>query len=283
MRFLNNVKTATLLAALLGLCMLIGHFIGGPRGLTMGLLFGGVGSVISFFFSDKMVIAATRAQQVSAESHPRLIAMVQQLAERANLPMPRVYILPQQAPNAFATGRSPKKSVVAISQGMLDYFPDSEIEGVMAHELAHIKHRDMLTATIAAVMAAVISYAGYMFFWFGGGGRSDNNPLGAVGAILVMILGPLAAGIIQMAISRQREYAADSYGGELCGDPMKLANALMRLKHGNERIPTETNPAFNSLYIAQPFSRRAMASMFSTHPPIEKRVAKLQAQAAGMR
>lgn len=277
MRLVNTVKTTMLLGMLVGLCMLIGHLFLGPNGMLFGLLFGGLGNIIAFYFSDRIVLASMGGRQVTRDEAPELHDMIKRLAARAGLPMPKVYVCPQPAPNAFATGRSPKHSAVAITEGMLRSFPAHEIEGVMAHELAHVKHRDMLTATIAAVLAGMITYAAYMVMFFGG--RRDS-PLGAIGAILMLVLAPLAAGLIQMAISRQREYAADSYAAELCGDPMKLAGALARLGNLNERIPTETPPAFNSLYIAQPLSAQGMASWFSTHPPIEKRIAALRAMAA---
>ncbi|MFN0136755.1 MAG: M48 family metalloprotease [Phycisphaerae bacterium] len=281
MRFLNNVKTVFLLGSLMGLCMLVGHLINpGGGGMLIGLVLGGMGSVVSFFFSDKIAIAAMGGRQIQRQDLPWLFDMIERLAHRAGLPMPKVYVCPGAAPNAFATGRDYKHSAVAITQGMLQNFPEHEIEGVMAHELAHIKHRDMLISTIAAVMAGMLSYAGYMLMFMGGGNNRENqSPLAAVGAIAMVILAPIAAMIIQMAISRQREYAADSYGGELCGDPKKLASALARLANANARIPTDTNPAFHSLYIAQPLSGRGMMSLFSTHPPIEQRIALLREQA----
>jgi heat shock protein HtpX len=281
MRFINNVKTTFLLGSLMALFMLVGHAIGGPQGLLIGLLFGGVSNIFAFFFSDKLAMAAMRGREIRREDIPWLFEMIERLAARAGLPMPRVYVCPQEAPNAFATGRSPRHAAVAITQGMLRNFPPAEIEGVMAHELAHIKHRDMLISTIAAVMAGVISYIGWMAMWFGtGGGRGENsNPLGAVGAILMILLAPLAAGLIQMAISRQREYAADSMGGELAGDPLKLAAALRRLGRMNEVIPTDTNPAFHNLYIVEPLHGEGIANWFSTHPPVARRIALLEAQA----
>ena len=278
MRFLNNVKTTVLLGAMMGLCMAAGYLLGGPTGVLFGLIFGGLGNIIAFLFSDKIAITAMGGQEVERAQAPQLFDMIERLATRAGLPMPRVYVCPQAAPNAFATGRSPSRAAVAITEGMLRSFPMHEIEGVMAHELAHIRHRDMLISTIASVMAGLISYAGWMLMLFGGRGR--DNPLGLIGVLAMIILAPIAAAMIQMAISRQREYAADSYAGELCGDPMKLASALQRLQVGNERIPTETPPAFNNLYIVEPLSATAtMANLFSTHPPIEKRVAALRRQA----
>ena len=285
MRFVNNMKTAMLLGSLMGLCMLIGHWFLGPNGLIFGLLIGGMSNVIAFFFSDKIALASMGGRQIQRQEMPGLFDMVEQLCLRANLPMPRIYVCPQDAPNAFATGRSPNHAAIAITRGMLNNFPDHEIEGVIAHELAHIKHRDMLISTLAAIMAGLISYAGWMLLWFGGGGdRRDSNPLGAIGMILLLVLAPVAAGLIQLAISRSREYAADAAGGEYCGNPRKLAAALQRLQHANERIPTRTPPAFHNLYIVEPFTAKDMRALGSTHPPVEKRVAALleQAQRMGM-
>ena len=280
MRVMNGIKTTFLLATMMGLCLLIGSLFG-RGGLLIGLIFGGVSNIIAFFFSDKIAIASMRGREIEREQAPALFEMIQRLAQRAGLPMPRVYICPQDAPNAFATGRSPNHAAVAVTEGMLRNFPMHEIEGVMAHELAHIKHRDMLISTVASVMAGVISFLGWMAMW--GVGRDRQSPLGAVGGLLMVLLAPIAATIIQLAISRQREFAADSLGGELCGDPLKLASALQRLDLGNQRIPTDTPPAFHNLYIAQPLSGRGMSSLFATHPPIERRIAALREQAARMR
>ncbi|MCA9244659.1 MAG: M48 family metalloprotease, partial [Phycisphaerales bacterium] len=246
-RLINNTKTAVLLGGLMGLCLLVGYVAGGRQGLLFGLLFGGMGNIISFFFSDKIAMAAMGGRELQREEIPWLFDMIERLAQRAGLPMPRVYLCPQPAPNAFATGRGPSHAAVGVTRGMLE-FPRDELEGVLAHELGHVKHRDMLISTIAAVMAGIISYAGYMLMFFGGGRDSRDNPLGGIGALLMIILAPLAAGLIHMAISRQREFAADSFGGELAGDPLKLANALARLQHGNNHLPTDTNPAFHGLY-----------------------------------
>ena len=281
MRFVNNVKTTLLLGSLMGLCMLIGHWFLGPHGLIIGLLFGGVSNLVAFFLSDKIALSSMGAREIQRQDLPGLFDMVEQLCLRANLPMPRIYVCPQDAPNAFATGRSPKHAAVAVSRGMLNNFPDHEIEGVIAHELSHIKHRDMLISTLAAIMAGLISYAGYMFFWFGGG-RRNENPLGAIGMILMLVLAPIAAVLIQLAISRSREYAADAAGGELCGDPRKLAYALQRLANGNQRIPTATPPVFHNLYIVEPLTPQGMRALGSTHPPVEKRIQALMQQAARM-
>jgi heat shock protein HtpX len=276
---MNNFKTAMLLSFMMALFMAIGYFILGPRGVMFGFLFGGLSNILAFFYSDKLALAAMRAQEVRREDLPWLHDMVERLAARAGLPKPRVYVCPQPAPNAFATGRNPQHAAVAVTQGMLQSFPAHEIEGVLAHELAHIKHRDVLISTIAATLAGIISYAAWMMMWFGGRGR--DNPLGAIGALAMVILAPLAAMLIQAAISRQREFAADSYGGELCGDPRKLAAALERLHVGNQRIRTDTNPAFHNMYIMEPLSGGGLAGLFSTHPPTEKRIAALRNQALG--
>jgi heat shock protein HtpX len=283
MRWLNNFKTAVLLGLLMGLCIAVGYFVGGgrPEGLIIGFLFGVLGNGIAFFYSDKIALAAMGAQEVTRDHVPQLYDIVEHLASRAGLPMPRLYVSPQPAPNAFATGRNPQHAAVCVTQGLLRNFPAHEIEGVLAHELSHVKHRDVLISTIAAVMAGMISILGYMLMWVGG--RDRENPLGAIGTIAMIILAPLAAALIQAAISRQREFAADSYGGELCGDPLKLASALARLSHANEHIPTNTNPAFHNLYIIEPLSGGGIVSLFSTHPPIEDRIAALRQQAATMR
>ena len=282
MRWINNIKTTMLLGLLMGLCMLIGHLFLGPNGLLIGLLFGGLGNVIAFFYSDKIAIAAMGGREIQRQDLPELFDIVERLCERAQLPMPRVYVCPQEAPNAFATGRSPNHAAVAVTHGLLQALPRQEIEGVLAHELGHVKHRDMLISTVAAVMAGLITYAGYMLMFFGGGNRRDN-PLGLIGSLAMLILAPIAAVLIQAAISRQREFAADSYGGELCGDPLKLASALQRLHVANERVPTQTPPAFHNMYIVEPLAASGVVSLFGTHPPVEKRVAALREQAARRR
>jgi heat shock protein HtpX len=282
MTWLNNIKTAMLLAALTGLCMAIGYFVGGPQGMGIGLAFAAVSNVFAYYFSDKIALLTMGGREVTREESPALHEIVARLAERAGLPMPRIYICPQPAPNAFATGRNPQNAVVAVTQGMLR-FPAHEIEGVLAHELAHVKHRDILISSIAAVLAGAISYAGYMLMFFGGGRNSRDNPLAGIGAIAMIVLAPLAAMLIQLAISRQREYAADAYGGALCGDPLELAAALARLDAGNQQIPTQVNPAFYNMFIMEPFSGGGVMSLFSTHPPTEKRIAALREQAAAQR
>jgi len=281
MKTLNQLKTAFLLGSLIGLCMLVGHALGGPQGLLLGLLIGGVGNLIAYWFSDRIALAAMQAQPVSRSQEPWLFDTVERLARRAGVPTPRVYICPQPVPNAFATGRNPQNSAVAVTAGMLRSFPEHEIEAVLAHEIAHIKHRDVLITTVAAVLGGLISYAGYSLMFLGSD-REHQGPLGAVGLLLAVVLAPIAALLIQLAISRQREYAADALGGELCGDPRNLAYALQRLSAANDRIPTDVNPAFNSMFIIRPLSAQGMASLFGTHPAPEKRIAALLEQAERM-
>jgi heat shock protein HtpX len=278
MKTLNQLKTVLLLGSLIGLCMLVGHLLGGPQGLLLGLVFGGIGNLVAYWFSDRIALTAMQAQPVSRTEAPWLVDTVERLALRAGIPTPRVYVCPQPAPNAFATGRNPQNSAVAVTAGMLRGFPQHEVEAVLAHEIAHIKNRDVLITTVAAVLGGLISYAGYSLMFLGGD-RENQSPLGALVAVL---LAPVAALLVQLAISRQREYAADALGGELCGDPRKLAFALQRLNTANERVPTDVNPAFHSLFIVQPLSARGMASLFSTHPAPEKRIAALLKQAEEM-
>lgn len=284
MRFVNGLKTTLLLGTLMGLCLAVGYFVGGRTGLLYGLIFGGVGNWVAFFFSDKIALAAMGAQPVQRSEVPWLFEMVERLTERDGLPMPRICVSPQAAPNAFATGRNPQHAAVAVTAGMLRNFPRDEIEGVLAHELSHVKHRDVLISTVAATLAGIISYAGFALMFMGGGSDRRDNPLGAVGAIAMIILAPIAAAFIQMGISRSREYAADASGGRLCGDPLKLARALRRLEAINEHVPMDVNPAFAALCIVEPLSAGAVAkSLMSTHPPIEKRIAALERLAQEMR
>lgn len=269
-KFYNNVKTAFLLAALTGIILAIGS-LGGRNGLIIALVMAGVMNFVSFFFSDKIALMAARAQQVGP-GHP-LYAIVQDLAQRAALPMPKVYISAEQAPNAFATGRNPKHAAVCATEGLMAMLDRNEVAAVMAHELAHVKHRDVLIQTVAATIGGAISYLGYMLMW---GGRDDDGDRHPLAGLLVMILGPLAAGLIQAAISRSREFNADKVGAEIVGNPMYLATALEKVHYGNQRIPMQINPAFNSLFIAEPTSvfDRA-ARMFATHPPLEQRLKNL--------
>lgn len=272
--FANNAKTFILLGGLTALVMFCGTLLGGRNGIWIGLAIAAVTNMGAYFFSAKLALASAGAQQVGPD-HP-LYGIVKQLADRANLPMPGVYVSPEQAPNAFATGRNPQNAAVCATQGLLDFLTPQQVAGVMAHELSHVKHRDILITSVAATIGGAISALGYMFMWGGGGDRRGEDAPNPIAGLLVMLLGPLAAGLIQMAISRQREFAADTEGANLCGDPMWLATALERIHAGAARIPMDVNPAFNSMYIAEPKSlSNTMASLFQTHPPLEKRLLNL--------
>jgi heat shock protein HtpX len=265
----NNFKTALLLGMMTALILWIGSFWG-QQGLVMALIFAGVMNFISYFFSHKIALMSMRAQEVGPDHE--LYQIVEPLAQRANLPMPRVYVSPTAAPNAFATGRNPRNAAVCATEGLMQMLNRDEIAGVMAHELAHVKHRDILIQTVAATIGGAISMLGYMFMW-GGSRDRDVHP---IAGLLVLLLGPLAAGLIQAAISRSREFNADKEGANILGDPMPLATALEKIHVGAQRVPLEVNPAFNSLFIAEPRNvMRTLANMFSTHPPLESRLVNL--------
>jgi heat shock protein HtpX len=276
---MTYLKTGMLMAGLLGLLLLVGQLVGGAQGL---LLFGALGLVLNFvmfFFSDRMVLRMYRAKEVTAAEAPELYAMVDRLRQRAGLPMPRVAIAPQQQPNAFATGRGPKHAVVAVTEGILQYMPKDELEGVLAHELAHVKNRDMLITTIAAGIAGMLSNLPYLLMF--GGGSSDDEGGHPVAQIALALLAPIGAMILQFAISRQREFEADRVGAEILGRPMPLANALRRLDAMAHRIPMQIAPAAAPLAQVNPFSGMSggFTRLFSTHPPTEERVARLEAMA----
>ncbi len=272
---MNNVKTFMLMAGLMALFLIAGSAIGGQQGLIMALVLGSAMNFIMYFFSDRMVLAMYRARVVTEQEAPELYRMVDRLRQRAGLPMPVVAIADQEQPNAFATGRSPSKAVVAVTTGILRYVPAEELEGVIAHELAHIKNRDMLISTIAAGVAGAIGYLPWLLM-FGQGDDEGRHPFAA---IALMILGPVAAMIIQYAVSRQREFEADRVGAEILGRPLSLANALKRLDAMARQIPMQVQPAAAPLAQVSPFSghARGMARLFMTHPPIEERVARLEA------
>ncbi len=279
---INTLKTTFFLAALSVLFIFIGSVVGGQNGATMALIMAGVMNIGAYWFSDKIVLAMYRARQVTEKEAPELFSVVRELTMRASLPMPKVYIMDNPAPNAFATGRNPEHSAVAVTTGILSLLSRDELAGVVAHELAHIKNRDILISTVAATIAGAISYISHMASWglmFGGGRRDseDRNPFGSVIAIAVMILAPIAAMLIQMAISRSREYRADESGAAICGNPLSLAGALKKLHAGTRRIPMEANPATAHMFIVSPLTGGGMLSLFSTHPPIEERIARLEA------
>jgi heat shock protein HtpX len=281
-RAINNVKTAVLLAGMIALFVGVGS-MWGQQGMILGLLLGGAMNIVAWFFSDKLAIASMRARELDERSGGDVYQIVKELSQRAGLPMPKVYLCPHEAPNAFATGRSPSKAAVAVTQGLLNIVNRQELEGVIAHELAHIKNRDMLLQTMAATMAGAISNLAQFAFFFGGRGDDEEggNPLVA---IAMLIIGPIVAMVIQFAISRQREFKADAVGAEICGRPLALASALQRLEAGARRIPMQVSPSAASLAIVNPlaaFSLRGAAKWFSTHPPTAERVAALEAIARG--
>lgn len=273
-KFYNNMKTAVLLAALTGLILLCGQLIGGPTGLLIALILAAVMNIGSYFFGDKLALAATGAREVGPDHE--LYQITAQLAQRAGLPMPRVYVSPEQSPNAFATGRGPRHAAVCATEGLLRVLDRNEVAGVMAHELAHVKHRDILIQSVAVTIGAAISYLGYMFMFTGGSSSDEEESPNPLAGLLVLLLGPLAATLIQMAISRSREYAADTAGAEICGDPIHLASALEKIHAYARQIPMHVNPAFNSLMIAEPRNMMgSIAGLFQTHPPLEKRLVNL--------
>jgi heat shock protein HtpX len=271
--FSATIRTTLLLAGLGGLLVVIGALIGGAQGATLFLVIALLFNLVMYFFSDKIALRAARAQPVSEQDDPRLYQMVRDLTTRAGLPMPKLYVIPQEQPNAFATGRNPKNAAVAVTAGIRKLLSEDELRGVLAHELGHVRNRDILITTIASAVGTAITWIAYMLLWFGG---DDESPLGAIGAIALALLAPLAATIIQLAISRQREYSADATGAEICGNPESLASALLRLEAGAQAIPMQTAQTTEPLYIVKPFSGGGFASLFSTHPPIEERVRRLR-------
>jgi heat shock protein HtpX len=270
-----TLRTTILLATLSGLFVAIGFLIGGSSTALLFLFFAALLNMGSYFFSDKIALAMSRAKPISESEAPRLYQIVRDLCTRADLPMPRLYMIPVDQPNAFATGRNPKHSAVAVTRGITQLLSEDELRGVLGHELTHVKNRDILITSVASTIGAAITYLGYMLLWFGGG-DDNNSPLGLVGALAMVLLAPLAATIIQLAISRQREYAADAGGAEITGNPESLASALLRLEEGAKAMPMQVNQAAEPLYIVKPFAGKGFANLFSTHPPIEDRVRRLR-------
>ena len=267
------IRTTILLASLMGLFVVIGALIGGPETALMFLIFGAIFNFFAYWFSDRIALKMARAKPVEESEAPQLYQMVRELTTRAGLPMPKLYVIPQEQPNAFATGRNPEHAAVAVTQGIVKLLSPDELRGVLAHELGHVRNRDILIQSVVATIAGAITYIAYMLMWFGG---EDESPLGLVAALALALLAPIAAAIIQMSISRQREFSADATGAELCGNPESLASALLRLEQGAEAIPMQVNQASEPLYIVKPFSGGGIASLFSTHPPIEERVRRLR-------
>ncbi len=274
---MNTFKTMALMTGLTLILLWAGSAIGGKSGMTIALMFALMMNAFGYWFSDRIVLKMYRAREVNEAVAPELYSTVRRLSQIAGLPMPRVYIMDQDQPNAFATGRNPDHAAVAVTTGIMRILSQEELEGVIGHELAHIKHRDILISTIAATIAGAISYLAYMAQWamiFGGSDDDEGgNPFAA---IVMMIVAPIAAMLIQMAISRSREYAADSGGAKVSGNPMYLASALKKLHSASQRIPLKAQPATAHMFIVSPLSGGNMVKLFSTHPPIEERVAKLE-------
>lgn len=275
---MNALKTALLLGALTGLLILIGGYFGGKQGMVIAFVFAMVMNLGSYWFSDKIVLRMYRAQEVTEQQAPELYRMVQDLSMRAGLPMPKVFIVPSQTPNAFATGRNEHHAVVAVTEGILRMLNRDELEGVLAHELSHIKNKDILIGAIAATVAGAVTMFANMAQWaviFGGRG-GDEEEGGGLGLLVMAILAPIAAMIIQMAISRSREYMADEGGARVSGKPFGLASALEKLARGSAAIPMDANPSTAHIFTVSPLSGRSFMTLFSTHPPIEERIARLR-------
>jgi heat shock protein HtpX len=276
---MNYLKTAILLAGMTALFVGIGFMLGGPTGMLIALAIAVGMNVFAYWNSDRMMLSMYGATEVDARSAPGLYGTVEQLADRAGLPMPKVYIIDTDQPNAFATGRNPENAAVAATSGLLRILSTEEVAGVMAHELAHVKNRDTLIMTITATVAGAISMLATFAMFFGG---NRNNPLGLIGTILIMILAPIAAMLVQMAISRTREYAADHAGAEICGHPLWLASALGKLERGAQQIDNpeaENNPATAHMFIVNPLHARSIDGLFTTHPNMQNRIAKLREMA----
>jgi len=271
------LRTTFLLTALTLVLITIGAYFGGRNGMSIALLFAAVGNAFAYFFSDKIALWSSGAQPVTREQLPRLYEVMERLAAKANLPVPKLYVVPEAAPNAFATGRNPHHASVAVTEGLLQLMNDDELEGVIAHELSHVRNYDILISSIAATIAGAITYLARMGFWFGSG-RDDDREGGGLAGILMLILAPFAAFLLQLGISRQREYSADATGARMVGQPYGLISALQKLGDYNKRIPTTTLPPTTAaLCIVKPmFGSETLSSLFSTHPPLEDRIAALR-------
>lgn len=273
---MKTLKTTFLLTALTLLMLFVGQMLGGSHGLTIALVAAILMNGGAYFFSDKIALASSGAVPISQEQEPRLYAVMERLAAKANLPMPKLYMIPQAAPNAFATGRNPSHASVAVTQGLMELMNDDELEGVIAHELSHVRNYDILTSSIAATIAGAITWVARMGFWFGGGSDDRNRGSGIV-ALLMLFLAPLAAMLLQLGISRQREYQADASGAQMVGHANGLISALEKLGAYNKKIPMDVPPTTSALMIVQPLSAREMfSSLFSTHPPLADRIAELR-------
>jgi heat shock protein HtpX len=276
---MNGIKTFLLLAGLTFFFLWVGNLMGGQQGMTIALVMALMMNAFAYWFSDKIVLKMYGARQVTEAEAPELYVVVRRLAQKAQMPMPKVYIIPQEQPNAFATGRNPKHGAVAVTQGIMRLLSPEELSGVIAHELAHIKHRDILISTVAAVIAGAIGYIAHMAQWamiFGGHRDDDEGGGNPIASLVMIILAPIIALIIQMAVSRAREYSADQGGAEIAGNPRHLSNALRKLHYGASRIPMRANEATSHMFIVNPLSGGSIMKLFSTHPPIEERIRRLE-------
>jgi heat shock protein HtpX len=281
---MNNFRVFILFLLLTLLFIFVGYVLGGRNGMIMAFFFAAVMNFISYWFSDRIVLGMYRGREIKEADHPRLYRTVSNIAQKAMIPMPRVFIVPSKAPNAFATGRNEDHAAVAVTEGLLEILNDSELEGVIGHEIAHVVNRDLLIQTVAATMAAAIGILASMARWaaiFGGHSRSDDDNGGALGLIVAMIVAPLAAMLIQMAISRNREYKADAVGGQITGQFLSLASALEKLHRAPVRLNLDKRPATAHMFIANTLSGKSFSSLFSTHPPVEKRIKRLQEMVMG--
>lgn len=282
---MNGLKTMALMVTLTLILVFVGGLLGGKTGMTFALVMAFGMNFVSYWFSDKIVLKMYGAKQVAEGDAPELYSTVRRLAQRAELPMPKVYIMDQDQPNAFATGRNPEHGVVAVTTGIMRILSQAELEGVIAHELAHIKHRDILVSTVAAAIAGAISYLAQMAQWsmiFGGRSNDEGEGGSPIAAMVMMIVGPIAAMLIQMAISRSREYKADQGGAEIAGNPLQLAGALRKLQMASQQIPMQANPATAHMFIVSPISGGGFSKLFSTHPPMDERIARLEAMRRGV-
>jgi heat shock protein HtpX len=275
----NTFKTAFLLTALTLLLMFIGRVFGGQNGMLIALIFAAVMNFVSYFYSDKIALAMYRAQPVTREQLPRAFQIVERLTQKIGIPMPKMYVIPTDSPNAFATGRNPEHASVAMTQGILNLLNDEEMEGVLAHELGHVRNRDILISSVAATIAGAITYIARFGMFFGTGERDDRRG-GGMGALLMLILAPLAALMIQLWVSRTREYQADESGAHFTGNPYALASALAKLDAYSKRLPMQATPSTAHLFIIQPFLGQSLMNLFSTHPPIAKRIERLTGRPA---
>jgi heat shock protein HtpX len=281
---MNTLKTTFLMALLTVLLVMAGGALGGQSGMVTAFLFALIMNGISYWFSDKIVLRMYAAKEVEPKDAPKLYRILQDLTLRAHMPMPKIYVIPHETPNAFATGRDENHAAVAVTEGILDILSESELRGVLAHELSHVKNRDILIGTIAATMAGAISMLAYIAQWgliFGGRGGDNREGGNPIAALAMIILAPLAAMLVQLAISRGREYGADATGSSISGDPLSLASALKKLQRGVEKSPMEANPATAHMFIVSPLTGGGLMTLFSTHPPLEERISRLEMMAAG--